>query len=101
MRVERSYCEVVRIDAPEFFLDPAFLEWLNSGKRTMATWHPRGEEVGEYSDVFTWYDGGEGSDSPMSSLDGMPEHIWKQLDEKLKGEGFTSGIVWITNVEVE
>lgn len=62
------------INAPVFFRDPAFIEWLNNGEPKF-TWHRNGPPD-EWSDVIVLVDpglSGEGSDSDM------PEHIWDQI----------------------
>lgn len=93
MEIERNYCELVRINAPEIYRDRDFLRWLNDQNRHQASWHVKGMQAGEFSDLFFTYDGGEGSDSDM------PGHIWLQLSEKLNAEGITDCLVWVTNLE--
>jgi hypothetical protein len=69
MKVEKI--PALDINCPELFKDPEFADWLNRGyggnDRTkspcIATWH-RGGAPHEFSDVFTTYDHGDGSDSP-------------------------------------
>lgn len=92
MEIERNYGELIRINAPEFYKDQKFLDWLNRKDRYQATWHVKGMAVGEFSDLFFQYDNGEGSDSDM------PEHIWEQLTSELKKLGVTWGLVWISNL---
>lgn len=64
----------VRINAPTFFADAEFAQWLNK-KEPKFTWH-KGGTPDEYSDVVVLVEpsfSGEGSDSDM------PEHIWNQI----------------------
>lgn len=63
------------INAPHFFEDPKFLDWLNN-KNAKFTWHPAGHDADEWSDVVVCVDpslNGEGTDSDM------PEEIWDQI----------------------
>ena len=85
MKLEPVNYPVVRINAPELAKNDKFVDWLN--QRTCATWH-KGRGITEYSDIFTWIDKGEGSDSDM------PEPVWDEII-KLLGEDFF-GVVWIT-----
>lgn len=67
----------LRINAPEFFKDAGFIDWLNNGARKF-TWHETGHHPEEWSDVIVMVDPGftgEGSDSDM------PAHIWNQIVE--------------------
>lgn len=62
--------------APHFFMDAAFVQWLNGDGRKF-TWH-EGGTPDEWSDVVVSVDpglGGEGSDSDM------PDHLWAQVVE--------------------
>lgn len=64
----------ITVNAPEFFADEQFIQWLNNGEPKM-TWH-KGEQPNEWSDLVVLVDPdleGEGSDSDM------PEHIWDQI----------------------
>jgi len=90
--IERNYGELIKINAPEFYRDIDFLEWLNNPDRHQATWHINGRQAGEYSDLFFQYDNGEGSDADM------PGHIWKQITDELDKLGVTWGIVWLSNI---
>lgn len=87
-----------RINWPELKKHEAFVKWFNESTVALsgcATWHrphhdgglntPR--KLGEYSDLFTWVERCEGSESDM------PEDVWKQLIEAV-GEDFV-GVVWI------
>ena len=71
---------LVTINAPEFFRDAAFLGWLNAP--STATWHAKGEEPSEMSDVFFAFDDGDGSDAPVLPEDKrptIPPHIWSEI----------------------
>lgn len=103
----------VRINAPELIANKAFTKWLHNrsighaeeseaalGFETtgasslkIATWHsPKNPTKacppGEYSDIFTVIDHGEGSDSDM------PAPVWKKIQD-LVGPEF-HGVVWMT-----
>lgn len=84
-----------RLNVPSLFGDPAFIAWLNTPGKRMATWHGAGEPSGEMSDVFVTYDSGEGSDAFE-----MPEHCWLRLYEFLKRHGYAIGycVLWLTNL---
>src|SRR5262245_41562469 len=89
------------IAAAELFDDPEFVAWLNRrvGKG-LATWHCGGEPD-EYSDVFVWYDEGEGDESPWSAGEetGMPEGFWEALDNLCYEHGISFGILRLLNQE--
>lgn len=95
MKIENNYLPLLRIDAPEFYKDPAFVSWLNDTEKIKATWHQRGEDPTDWSDVFVTYCDGGGSDSDM------PEHIWNRICEIVKQEVGTyeyECLIWISNV---
>ena len=79
-----------RISWPELRKHKAFVKWMNKATKRKrggcATWH-RGGELDDYSDLFTWVERCEGSESDM------PDDVWKQLIEAV-GEDFV-GVVWI------
>lgn len=103
---------LVRINAPSFFQDAGFLRWLNSDKDGPATWHKRGDEAEEYSDVFIHYGGGdwnaergftaEGSDYPNTEeRPGIPESIYALIAEAVAeatGNMENEALVWISNL---
>lgn len=65
------------VNRPEWFRDPDFMAWLNSEERTLFTWHPRGEQPGDWSDVIVLVDpscSGAGDES-----DAMPARYWDEL----------------------
>jgi hypothetical protein len=90
MKVEADYLPLVRINAPEFYRDPQFVAWLNDLQRQQATWHRKGEQPGEFSDLFFTVDPPDGSDSDM------PEHLWRQI---LAAVGQADEcVVWLSNL---
>lgn len=94
-----THCGALVINAPQFFKDPAFRAWLNSGEPKF-TWH-KGGLPSEWSDVVILVDpslNGEGSDSDM------PEAIWdaimtacRQVFTPRSGENHI--MVRLTNIE--
>lgn len=88
-KLDRLAC--LKINAPEWYSIPEFQDWLNKANN-VATWHTKGNSPGDYSDIFTWYDHHEGSDS------NMPEVVWNELCNICDKEGFRSGVIWITNL---
>ncbi len=103
---------LVRINAPSFFQDEGFLRWLNSDKDGPATWHRRGDEVEEYSDVFIHYGGAdwkdgtfnaEGSDYPnLENRPSIPNHIYALIAEavaEITGDMENEALVWISNLD--
>ena len=110
MNLDNTY-SCVRINAPELKSHKQFVQWLHekslgSGEddplgfsphhlNRVATWHsPLGANPtppGEFSDIFTHVDHGEGSD------DDMPADVWASII-KIVGAKFY-GIVWITFLE--
>jgi hypothetical protein len=99
MNVQDQNTIVVRINAPEWFEDAGFVRWLDSPGS--ATWHPKGQEVGEGDDAFFTYCQGEGSDYPdLPESPGIPEHIWEQvvkLVTELHGD-YAEVLVWVSNL---
>lgn len=107
----------IRINAPELRSHKAFIQWLHlrslgqslesdaalgfetSGETyvsRVATWHsPKNLTKpcppGEFSDIFTFIERGEGSDSDM------PASVWKKI-LKIVGPEF-HGVVWLTFLE--
>lgn len=98
-----SFIRGISINVPEFFRDPEFLAWLNNPDNRVFTWHKKGEEPGDYSDVVVTLEGdlsGEGSDSDM------PEYCWDLILEacqKYLGEDRSHNVryyVTLTNLEL-
>ena len=76
MNIKQSRAEMLNINAPEWFLAPAFNEWINSTANSAMSWHPKGTEPGEYSDILVFVDpslSGEGTS------DNMPALYWFQI----------------------
>lgn len=89
------------INAPEFFRDPDFRQWLNNPTPKF-TWHRDGDPD-EWSDVIVLVDpslSGDGSDSDM------PEHIWHHIVEECRlhlGPGLGGSnhyMVRLTNLDI-
>jgi len=102
---------LVRINAPSFFRDTNFVRWLNSPESRAATWHARGNEPAEDSDVFIHYGGAdwknntfnaEGSDYPdLPTRPGIPEAIYALIAEAVAeatGSMENEALVWISNL---
>lgn len=67
---EPKVTPMLDVNAPALFKDTLFLNWLNDPENQVFTWHVRGEEPNEYSDVMVYYGtGGEGSHSDMPYWD--------------------------------
>lgn len=99
---ERIFGVVLNI--PEIFERADFQSWLNNPRNRTATWHDRGGEPGEYSDVFLLVGGDYGG----SDAD-MPHDVWEAICETVYdafrgGETTPSGrmeakvIVQLTNL---
>ena len=92
--------EVVRISgARRWFQDPDFIAWINAPG--VATWHTKGEEPGEYSDVFLHVCGEDGTDTPGYGFPAPSESSWKEIIDLVRetcGEG-AEVLVWISNEE--
>lgn len=95
---------LLRVNAPAWYEDAAFLRWLNSDG--VATWHTKGDTVaGEYADAFFTYGGrGDGSDSPCvegENRTGLPTHIWEQVECLAAAtHGWEEEILfWVSNEE--
>ncbi len=93
---------LVRINAPEFYKDPGFIQWLNS--KGTATWHnnTHAVEPTEMSDVFFTFDAGDGSDAPNPDYQPgpcIPEHIWQKITRALDAAGVDECLVWMSNLQ--
>src|SRR4051812_33133674 len=91
----------LKVNWPGWDERPDFRAFLNSPARAVnpnviATWHqPAVDAVpNEYSDVFTVYDGGEGSDA-----DDLPEDLWKALCKLAEDHGLRYCVFWLTNLD--
>jgi len=72
------------LNAPAFFDDPSFMDWLNNPDTVVMTWHRRGQPAGEWSDTCVLVDpslNGEGADADM------PAHIWNEIVEACRKAG--------------
>ncbi|MFA7440856.1 MAG: hypothetical protein WCZ66_07770 [Sphingomonadaceae bacterium] len=67
-------CRGIVINAPEFFADPAFRQWLTNGQRKF-TWHDGGA-IDEWSDVIVGVDPGLTGDGTDCD---MPPRIWELI----------------------
>ena len=68
------------VNAPEIFGRDDFRLWLNDPTRSTATWHKKGDEPGEYSDVFLLVDRNYEGDSSD-----MPEDAWRLICDTTYG----------------
>lgn len=103
-REERYPGQIVGIDmnVPEFFMAKDFLAWLNNDERRF-TWHNRGSEPDDYSDVVITLDpslNGEGSDTDMPEW--CHEIIMNEARRRLRKDtgGRTTYMVRLTNLAV-
>ena len=62
------------VNAPSIFKRQDFMDWLNDPENTIFTWHTKGSEPSEYSDVVVLVN--ENYDGDSSN---MPEDIWNLL----------------------
>ena len=98
LRVQVDRGCLLKLNCPDWFARPDFRGFLDQfcrstdGSRKLATWHTPGAPD-EYSDVFSVYDQGEGSDT-----DAMPEDVWREIRAVAEQHGFRYGIVWLTNI---
>ncbi len=83
---------MVEVNCPHIFNRDDFRAYLNDPATRVATWH-NGGEPGEFSDVFVTYDQGGGSNSDMPG--------WDTICKALEREGFSNGVVRLTNIETE
>jgi len=97
MNVTKTHA--LRIEAANFFQDPAFVVWLNVQQPPKFSWHQGGAPTSG-SDVVVLVDpslSGEGSDSDM------PEHIWDSIVEECRRHflpNSSNGVhimVWLVN----
>lgn len=91
MQAERIGC--LKVNYPELFEHPTFITWLNDPKGA-TTWHQKGTEAGDYSDVFITYDHGDSGDSEY--LEG---EVWEKICDVADQNGLSYGIIWITNLD--
>ncbi len=89
--------KAIRINAARWYTRPDFIAFLNSSQA--ATWHETPGEPGDFSDVFTIWDNGEGSDQPAFNA-GLPKDIWAKIGEACTANGGGVHVVWIVNVDM-
>lgn len=99
--IDARRSDILCINAPEWYLDSEFIQWLNNPDLPIMTWHKRGDEPSEYSDAIVFVDpglSGEGSDS-----DSMPIRYWdfivKTCRERFSLSTGFHIMVRITNME--
>ena len=68
------------MNTPEIFKREDFQAWLNDPSRPTATWHRKGKEPGEYSDVFVLVDANHDGDSSD-----MPSDVWRSICDTVYG----------------
>lgn len=83
----------IQLNMPHWFEDDEFVSWLDShDSGEIATWHTHVPGFAtEYSDIFMWRCGREGSNSDM------PPRFWKEVLEATKG--YEECLIWITNLQ--
>jgi hypothetical protein len=93
--------DCIQINAPEWFKDEGWQQWLNTDG--CATWHKKGESPQEYSDVFFHYSSPQDCSAWPSLVGhpGIPDHIFKELVALLEERGFAHKevLIWVTNLE--
>jgi hypothetical protein len=101
--LEVKHLKCLRINRPAWFANQAFRHWLENCPR-LATWHLKGTAVGELSDVFLVYSDGECAevylDQPpedMPDFPVFPRQVWNELHAICQREGFSSGVLWLSN----
>jgi len=75
MQFDARHSPVLSINAPEWFGEAEFLQWLNKRDRPLMTWHSIGRDANEWSDIIVFIDpslSGEGSEDGE-----MPEKYWQ------------------------
>ena len=106
MIVQTTSTKCLKINAPEIFTRPDFIDWLNGrrqfpGETTqVATWHTGGNP-NEYSDVFIYYyeDAGGDFDASDDSGYGLPIEVREQLTRVCRIAAFSEGVLWLTNLK--
>ena len=71
---------MVTIDVADWYRDPEFLEAIENNP--VMTWHVKGREPTDYSDVLLWVDpslNGEGADESD-----IPDRYWDAVIEAVK-----------------
>jgi hypothetical protein len=91
-KLEPTAARAVRINAPDYFADPAFARALNDRQAGLAT-RRGGGEPGDYSDVVLVVDQGECGD-----FDAIPERIAEDVARLVEEAGAEHAVVWLTNL---
>ncbi len=73
-------CEGLVINAPHWFRDEAFRDWLNNGEPKF-TWHQGGQPT-EWSEVVVLVDPGLGGEGTEAGT--MPQGIWDAIVEQCR-----------------
>jgi len=71
-----GYIKGIIMNVPEFFVDPAFMAWLNDDNLKFAQ-HPKGGDAGEWSEVILTIDPGLGGDGSECGDANFPEWCWE------------------------
>lgn len=77
MTIEHHIIDNIVMNVPEWFADPEFMAAIDNPSLGIATWHARGAQLGDYSDVFLFVDPsltGEGSEEGD-----IPDRYWDQV----------------------
>lgn len=64
----------ITVNAPNVFARADFMAWLNDPEKAVFTYHKKGDEAHEYSDVIVLVDSNYEGDSSD-----MPEDVWKAI----------------------
>lgn len=64
----------ITVNAPNVFARPDFIAWLNDPEKVVFTYHRKGDEPHEYSDVIVLVDSNYEGDSSD-----MPEDVWRAI----------------------
>jgi hypothetical protein len=81
----------LRINRPAWFANAAFRHWL-ANCPGVATCHNRSRPVSQLSHVFLVYLDEDWADEP-----GFPQELWAELCALCRRQGFTSGVLWLSN----
>jgi hypothetical protein len=105
MDIETRPC--FKINAPEFFEQEDFQEFLNRGVENddtapLATWHT-GRTPNQSSDLFVSYNSREGSDAlpdggDESNRNLIPQDLWDRICAEMEDRDISFAVLWITNL---
>ena len=86
---DKAVYPAVKVNMPDLISDKTFRDWLNAPETRAWTWHEKGSEIAEFSDVIVWVEAsGEGSEQGD-----MPDHVWERIVSCMDGR---AGLCWIT-----